>query len=241
MLAQQLLPWLESIPAWMGDIHKVFPRHLCGVIVTLMAIVCGSVIGVERGKRQKPAGMRTMILICLGGCIFTQAGLLLAGPGEDGTRIAAQVVAGVGFLGAGAIMHGRGMVVGVTTAAAIWVIASIGVTIGAGYVIPGIFFTCLTFLTLMMEEQIEELLCGRCKWQKLTIRFDDSDGRMRWRIQGVLDDHQVDDRQARFELQEQGRGVLHLVCCRNHRQHRGVMADLAIMQGISAIDAAGET
>ena len=236
MLANQVPAWLQQLPEWMGDIHGVLPRHLCGVIATLMAIVCGAVIGVERGKRQKPAGMRTMILICLGGCIFTQAGLLMAETGAEKARVAAQVVAGVGFLGAGAIMHGRGMVVGVTTAAAIWVVASIGVTLGAGYVVPAVFFTCLTFLTLMMEEQIEELLCGRCQWRRLQIRFDDSDGRMRWKIQGVLDDHQVDDSRTEFRTVSPGEGLLLLECCHNHRQHRGVLAELAALPGVSGID-----
>lgn len=236
LLETQVPVWLQQVPAWMGDIHLVLPRHLCGVIVALAAIVCGAVIGVERGKRQKPAGMRTMILICLGGCIFTQAGLLMAGPGDATSRVASQVVAGVGFLGAGAIMHSGGMVIGVTTAAAIWVVASIGVTLGAGYVVPAVFFTCLTFLVLMMEEQIEELLCGRCQWQRWHIRFDDADGRMRWRIQGVLDDHQVDDCRAEFNTTNPGEGLLRLDCCRNHRQHRGVLADLATVPGVHAID-----
>lgn len=239
MLAFQSVGWpslTSEIPAWMGDIHDLLPRHLCGVIVTLAAIVCGAVIGVERGKRQKPAGMRTMILICLGACIFAQVGLLIARPDSDPARVAAQVVAGVGFLGAGAIMHGRRLLVGVTTAAAIWVVASIGVTLGAGYVVPGVFFTALTFLTLMMEDRLEELLCGRCRWETLCIRFDDDSGRTRWRIQGILDDHQVDDAHVRFATTDSGGGVLHLRCCRRHRQHRGVLAELAAIEAVRAVE-----
>lgn len=107
----------DHLPGWVGDIHKLLPNQYCWIIVTIVAVLCGAAIGSERRKRQKPAGLHTMILICLGASVFTQGGLLIAGGTSDPARIAAQVVTGVGFLGAGPIIRGAGLVTGFTTAA----------------------------------------------------------------------------------------------------------------------------
>ncbi|NUQ85359.1 MAG: MgtC/SapB family protein [Anaerolineales bacterium] len=90
----------------MGDAHSLLAPELVGPVVSLVAILCGGLTGFERQRAAKPAGFRTMILICLGSAIFTQASILLGGgPGHaDRARVAAQVVTGIGFLGAGAII-----------------------------------------------------------------------------------------------------------------------------------------
>ncbi|MEE9296647.1 MAG: MgtC/SapB family protein [Phycisphaerae bacterium] len=98
----------------------------------LLALVLGSVIGFERALRDKPAGLRTNILICLGACIFTLGSQALSGPMVDKTRIAAQIVTGVGFLGAGAIIRDAKGIVGLTTAATIWSVAAVGMAVGLG-------------------------------------------------------------------------------------------------------------
>lgn len=94
------------------------------------AVLCGGIIGLEREFSHKPAGLRTNILICTGAMLFTIASLSMMGSGGDPGRIAAQIVTGVGFLGAGTIIQSRGSVIGLTSAATIWVIAAIGVLIG---------------------------------------------------------------------------------------------------------------
>jgi putative Mg2+ transporter-C (MgtC) family protein len=98
----------------------------------LLATVFGALVGIEREVRQKPAGFRTNILIALGACVFTIASLQLSPQSEDPTRIAAQIVTGIGFLGAGAIMRTRDGVHGVTTAATVWVNAAVGIAAGGG-------------------------------------------------------------------------------------------------------------
>ncbi|MCK6485887.1 MAG: MgtC/SapB family protein [Phycisphaerae bacterium] len=217
----------DEMPTWMGNVHQWAPHQVCWVILTLLAIICGAVIGMERGKRQKAAGLRTMMLICLGASIFTQASLLIAGAHADPGRVAAQVVTGVGFLGAGAIIHGRGAITGFTTAAAIWVVAAIGVILGGGYAVAGILFTVLVWGTLAAERAIESLLCGRCRWTGARIEFDVANGRSRWSIQEILDDHQVPDELITFENQNTETGVLSVRFCARHRQHRAFMARLA--------------
>ena len=104
------------------------------VINIVLAIVLGAAIGLEREISGKAAGLRTNILICLGAAVFTIISKQMATGQQDSlTRIAAQIVTGVGFLGAGAIIVDRGGVHGLTTAATIWLVASIGMACGAGF------------------------------------------------------------------------------------------------------------
>jgi putative Mg2+ transporter-C (MgtC) family protein len=105
---------------WTSDISAI-----------LLAICCGAIIGFERQLRHKPAGLRTNILICLGAAVFTIISGRMAGDKDSITRIAAQIVTGVGFLGAGAVIQDRGGIHGLTTAATIWLVASIGMACGA--------------------------------------------------------------------------------------------------------------
>jgi putative Mg2+ transporter-C (MgtC) family protein len=108
----------------------------------LLAVLLGGIIGFERELAGKPAGLRTNILICIGAALLmdvsTRIGLVPGGRIGDPGRIAAQVVSGVGFIGAGTIMQAQGTVTGLTSAATIWVVAAIGLTVGAGYYVEGI-------------------------------------------------------------------------------------------------------
>jgi putative Mg2+ transporter-C (MgtC) family protein len=113
------------------------------LVKLLLAVLLGGIIGFEREIAGKPAGLRTNILICIGACLLmdmsTRIGLLPSGARiGDPARIAAQVVSGVGFLGAGTIMQSQGVVTGLTSAATIWVVAAIGMTVGAGYYVEGV-------------------------------------------------------------------------------------------------------
>jgi len=109
----------------------VWPNDLLSII---LAIVLGAVIGMEREISGKAAGLRTNVLICLGAAVFTIISRqMVAGTNGSVARIAAQIVTGVGFLGAGAIIQDRGGVHGLTTAATIWLVSSIGMACGAGF------------------------------------------------------------------------------------------------------------
>ncbi|MEM0054167.1 MAG: MgtC/SapB family protein [Nitrososphaeria archaeon] len=116
-----------------------------GVIGLLMSIVFGAVIGLEREITHKPAGLRTHMLVCLGSCIFTIVSLRF---GTDPARVAAGIVTGIGFIGAGTIIAEQGKVVGITTAASLWVTAAIGLTIGIGDYLLSAVSTLLVFLIL---------------------------------------------------------------------------------------------
>jgi len=120
------------------------------VLAIVLAVVLGAAVGLERELSGKAAGLRTNILICLGAALFTLISRQMAG-GTDGsiTRIAAQVVTGVGFLGAGAIIQDRGGVHGLTTAATIWLVASIGMACGAGLYHLAVVTTVAAILVLL--------------------------------------------------------------------------------------------
>ena len=109
------------------------PTEVEIILRLLLATGLGAIIGYERELAKKPAGFRTHLLVCLGATIFTLTSIYGFGDGVDPSRVAAGVVAGVGFLGAGTIIRNReGLVVGLTTAASIWAVAAIGLASGAG-------------------------------------------------------------------------------------------------------------
>jgi putative Mg2+ transporter-C (MgtC) family protein len=121
----------------------------------IVAAALGGAIGLEREMKHRPAGLRTNMFICFGASMFTMLSALLAGAGQDQTRIAAQIVAGIGFIGAGSILHSRGGVQGVTTAATIFVVAAIGMCAGAGLMIPAAVATLLVLFGLVILGLLE--------------------------------------------------------------------------------------
>jgi putative Mg2+ transporter-C (MgtC) family protein len=140
----------------------------------VMAVFCGAVIGAEREWHGKPAGLRTNILICLGAAIFTMLSVYIASTYKaDPARIAAQVVTGIGFIGAGAIMRGDGGVHGLTTAATIWLVAAIGMACGAGFYVLAGTATGITFLVLLGLVPIDKWLArGHHKTQGRNVSSD---------------------------------------------------------------------
>ncbi|MHC4482423.1 MAG: MgtC/SapB family protein [Planctomycetota bacterium] len=129
------------------------------VLSIIFAVVFGAAIGLEREISGKAAGLRTNVLICLGAAVFTIISRqMAAGTNLSVTRIAAQIVTGVGFLGAGAIIVDRGGVHGLTTAATIWLVASIGMACGAGFYGLAVISTFIAILVLVGLGQLEKPL-----------------------------------------------------------------------------------
>lgn len=128
----------------------------------LLAAALGGAIGVERELRQKAAGLRTNILIAMGAALFTLMSIeLAAGESADPTRIASQIVTGIGFLGAGAILREGGAIRGLTTAATIWMNAAIGVAAGGGRYRLALLATLTTLLTLTALMPLDRYLDAR--------------------------------------------------------------------------------
>ena len=121
----------------------------------LVAVAVGGIIGVEREIRHKSAGFRTNILIAMGSAVFTIMSIVLSDRNGDPGRIAAQIVTGIGFLGAGAIVRNRNHVIGLTTAATVWVNAALGVAAGAGDYHLAVIGGAVTLAVLLILHPIE--------------------------------------------------------------------------------------
>ena len=135
----------------------------------ILATILGGLVGLERESRGKPAGFRTNVLIAVGATLFTQVSLVAGSMGGDPGRVAAQVASGVGFLGAGAVIQGRGSVTGLTTAASIWVVAAIGLAIGAGNYVAAIGGTVFVLITLLFLGRLERALTPSMRVRALTV------------------------------------------------------------------------
>lgn len=127
-----------------------FEFEIENIIKLVLIFILGGIVGIEREVKIKPAGLRTHILVGMASTLLTILGLE-AFPGSDQARIAAAVVLGMGFIGAGAILKTENKVSGLTTAASLWITAAIGVTIGTGYYILGIVTTVLTYICLKLS------------------------------------------------------------------------------------------
>ncbi len=133
-----------------------------------IAAILGGIIGYERHMRGRPAGLRTHLLVCIGVTLMMLVSehifVQYQGHGHDSilridpARIAAQVVTGIGFLGAGTIIRSRGSIRGLTTAASLWVVAGIGLAVGSGFILPAIFTTGLTIAILVLNALVEKKL-----------------------------------------------------------------------------------
>jgi putative Mg2+ transporter-C (MgtC) family protein len=174
-----------------ADWKTLLPYPLAQSILALVALFCGAIIGSERQKHEKPAGLRTLILVCLGSAAFTMAGYAFTGSSGDSGRVAAQIVTGIGFLGAGIILHPRGTISGATTAAAIWVTASVGMLAGAGYAGGAMGLTILVRMVLGGVSMYEARLFGDQPPVIVTLDFDASGGRTRVRLERILIDYGV--------------------------------------------------
>lgn len=152
---ETLAQWIDGIVAGSGG----------SLVRMALAAALGGIIGLEREASGKPAGFRTNLLICLGAALVTELSITVARdvtlPGgfrSDPGRLAAQIVSGVGFLGAGTIIQARGSVVGLTTAATLWVVAAIGMAVGAGAYVQAVVAAAVVVTTLSVLGRFEDSL-----------------------------------------------------------------------------------
>lgn len=186
----------------MDTLHSVWDRVIQQMDTTyfvgqamvrlILAVILGGAIGLERELNNRPAGLRTNMFICFGSCLFTLLSFKLADqfPG-DHTRIAAQIIPGIGFIGAGSILHERGSVTGLTTAATMFVVASIGMACGGGVYITAIFATVILLLALTLLAKME----NKFNLKDLTMIYEVRGGQadaLISAINGVLElDHKI--------------------------------------------------
>ena len=142
----------------------------------ILSMACGGVIGLERGKANQPAGMRTYMLVSLGSCVVMITGEFLFykyGAG-DPARLGAQVVSGIGFLGAGSIViSGKSKIKGLTTAAGLWASACIGLVIGIGFFECGIVATLAVYVIIRNFKKLEDRITFNDGWFSVYVRLED--------------------------------------------------------------------
>lgn len=126
------------------------------LLLIFISVLLGVLIGAEREYRNKSAGLRTFILVCFGACLFTILSIKIGT--DDPDRIAANIITGIGFLGAGVIFKGDNKIDGITTATTIWATASIGMAVGSGYVYLSLLGTVLVLLVLSALTYLEDII-----------------------------------------------------------------------------------
>lgn len=134
----------------------------------LVACALGGAIGIEREWRHKDAGLRTSMLVCMGAALFTVMSAVLAGDTADKSRVASNIVQGIGFLGAGLILHSKDRVMGMTSAAAIFVVAAIGMTCGAGLYLEALFATVVVLVALQFVGSLE----AKLGWKRFPMLYE---------------------------------------------------------------------
>ncbi len=135
----------------------------------LMACAMGGIVGMERERRHKASGLRTNMLICMGAALFTMLSMVLAGENSPNKgQVASNIVQGIGFLGAGLILHTRNRVLGLTSAATVWVVAAIGMACGAGLYMGAAVSTAIVFVALRFIGLME----GRSGWKRYPMMYE---------------------------------------------------------------------
>lgn len=144
------------------------------LIKMVLALVCGGVLGIERGRKKRPAGFRTYMLVCLGATLvmMTNDHIVQVYGSGDVARMGAQVINGIGFLGAGTIITtGHNRVKGLTTAAGLWAAACIGLAIGSGYYVGAVLGTVMIVLIMVVFQSFDRRLLASTRVVILYVEF----------------------------------------------------------------------
>jgi len=205
-------------------------------LLALTAVICGILLGGERQRREKPAGLRTLSLVCLGSAVFTMMSFAFTTTTGDSGRVAAQIVTGIGFLGAGVILHGQRVVSGMTTAAIIWVAAGVGMVVGAGYVLAGLA------LSVLVNRVMVCIFLYETRWHPdlhdvcVLMDYSPNGGLTRVRLERILIGYELNGATADWvePSAEIGCLTLKMKVARVHLLE--LLAELAEVQGVRSIN-----
>ncbi|HEY0790720.1 MAG TPA: MgtC/SapB family protein [Chthoniobacterales bacterium] len=215
--------------------HLLLAKPWDAVVLVLLAAASGAWVGTERQRREKAAGLRTMALVALGSCVFTMVGFAFTSTTGDSGRVAAQIVAGIGFLGAGALLRGTYGIEGMTTAATIWVVAAIGMSIGAGYVPGGLGLALLTRGVLTIAGRWEHRLFAGKHAATVLVVFDPDHGKTAVKLDRLLAEFYIAGEGIRREKAGDGREQWAIRFQLAERHHHDFLAALADVPGVIAI------
>lgn len=205
--------------------EPVYSYFLC----CLGAIISGVVVGKEREKAQKAAGLRTFAMVALGACVYSLISRLLMDQEGylDTARIPAQVVSGVGFLGAGAVFRSGRFINGLTTAAGIWATAAVGLVFGLGYVVFGLSITFMIFLLLWIHSFFERRTLYTQTWSTYEIHVDARDGKGPIFLREIIWEWGHEFQSHKPTPEEAGKEVWRVKLSPLHRRHQRFLSELA--------------
>jgi putative Mg2+ transporter-C (MgtC) family protein len=206
-----------------------------------LALLCGGIIGLERESKRRSAGFRTHTLVCIGATLTTLVGLFLykSGLSTDPTRLGAQVISGMGFLGAGTIIvTTRRQVKGLTTAAGLWTSAIIGLAIGAGYYEAALIGVMIVLLAAIVLSKIEFLVIASAKRMNIYVEFDSPD--MLDRLVDRLERRDIRVTDIEFTKQRTASGVRFSAVLtlkfRKRQKHDNILSELSQFDGVYSIE-----
>lgn len=224
------------MPEFLADLDLSTLRlDLMGRLI--LAAALGGVVGLEREWSGKPAGFRTNLLICVGAALLTELSVAVAMAADplvttaDPARIAAQIVSGIGFLGAGTIIQSRGSVMGLTTAATLWVVAAIGMAVGFHAYTEALGTTALVMVALLLLGRLEPYLTHDVEH---TVRVTlEREGEIRDRVEAAVGEH-LD--YSVVELERKGDRLLVAYQVRGHRKHWQALPErLMRLEGVERV------
>lgn len=206
----------------------------------ILSIFLGGIIGMERETINRPAGFRTHILVCLGSTVIMLASLFIFSQFQGKTnldpgRIPAQVINGIGFIGAGTIIIEGSTVKGLTTAATLWTVAVIGLSVGMGFYFGSILATFLILLTLMTLSQVEDLILGKRNPKSLLMVIEDVPGQI-GKIGSILGKMDVSIKNIQLDPMEEQKLMLVLKIKKKSRYPLDdIMDKLIQIEGVHSI------
>lgn len=215
---------------------------MVGVAVRFtLAILCGGIIGLERESKRRSAGFRTHTLVCIGATLTTLVGLYLykSGLSTDPTRLGAQVISGMGFLGAGTIIvTSRRQVKGLTTAAGLWTSAIIGLAIGAGYYEAALIGVVIVIIAAVLLSKFEYFIMASAKRMNIYIEFD-SPG-MLDRLVERLEGKGIRVSDIEFTKQRTASGVrcsaVLTLIFKKRQKHENILSEMTQFDGVYSVE-----
>lgn len=218
------------------NLEFLLPSPWREMVLGVLALFAGLLIGNERTRKEKPAGMRTMALVCLGSATFTMIGFAFTSKTGDSGRVAAQIVTGIGFLGGGVIMRGPNSIYGATTAAMIWLTAAIGMTMGAGYPVAGFGLTGAVLLMLKCVGILEHTHRGGGRSETVFVVFEPEHGKTLIKLEKLMLDYEIAHRINNVSLLSDGRNRLQIDYLLPAHRHIEFLNQLACLPEVKEIE-----
>lgn len=211
--------------------------YLSIILRPLCAMVIGGIIGLERGMKNRPAGLRTYILVCMGACLImlTNQYLYQVTQSGDPMRLGAQVVSGIGFLGAGTIVVTKhNQIKGLTTAAGLWASAGVGLALGVGFYEAAIVVGFMVFTVLTLLQHWDNQMRSKTKTMEIYIEFSDKTnlGNLIREIRGMNVEIENIQLEQEYATDESARAIIATLKCAKRTEHSLLMKKLYKLEGV---------